>query len=36
VATPVNRVVVELAHRIERRELVPGVELLGAMRSASD
>jgi 2-dehydropantoate 2-reductase len=35
VATPVNRVVVELAHRIERRELVPGVELLGPMLGAA-
>jgi 2-dehydropantoate 2-reductase len=36
VPTPVNRVVVELAHRIERRELVPGIELLGPMLGARE
>lgn len=34
VATPVNDVVVELAHRIERGELEPGPEHLAAMRAA--
>jgi len=34
VPTPVNAVVTEIAHRIERGELAPGVEHLGLMQAA--